>query len=57
LKVIGIKYFQALKTCHEQVHGMGVHRITSPIKLVTRTDRLQTMDDKIRSVQEKLQGS
>jgi len=51
------KVFTAIKTCHEHVHGMGVPRITSTIKLGTRTDRVQTMDDKIRSVQEKLQGS
>ena len=49
--------FAAIKRCHEHVHEMGVPRITTTIKLGTRTDREQTMEDKIRSVQEKLQGS
>jgi uncharacterized protein (TIGR00106 family) len=48
--------FAAIKKCHESVHYMGVPRITTTIKLGTRTDRDQTMEDKIRSVQEKLQG-
>jgi uncharacterized protein (TIGR00106 family) len=49
--------FAAIKTCHERVHEMGAPRITTTIKLGTRTDREQGMDDKIRSVQEKLQSS
>jgi uncharacterized protein (TIGR00106 family) len=48
--------FAAIKRCHELVHEMGVPRITTTIKLGTRTDREQTMEDKIRSVQEKLLG-
>ncbi len=48
--------FTAIKRCHEHVHEMGVPRITTTIKLGTRTDREQTMEDKIRSVQEKLLG-
>ncbi len=48
--------FAAIKLCHERVHEMGVPRISSTIRLGTRTDRDQTMEDKIRSVQEKLQG-
>lgn len=47
--------FQAVKKCHEKIHGMGAPRITTTIKLGTRTDRDQTMEDKIKSVQEKLQ--
>jgi len=46
--------FAAVKSCHEAVHGMGAPRITTTIKLGTRTDRVQTMEDKVRSVQEKL---
>ena len=49
--------FAAIKHCHEQVHAMSVPRISTTIKLGTRTDREQTMEDKIRSVQEKLLGS
>ena len=47
------RVFAAIKRCHEVVHGMGVPRISCVIKLGTRTDRLQTIDDKIRSVREK----
>ena len=46
--------FAAVKRCHEVVHGIGAPRITTTIKLGTRTDRSQTMEDKIRSVQEKM---
>ncbi len=46
--------FTAVKRCHEVVHGMGAPRITTTIKLDTRTDRDQSMEDKVRSVQEKL---
>jgi len=49
--------FAAVKRCHERVHEMGVLRISSTIRLGTRTDREQSMDDKIRSVREKLQTS
>ncbi len=44
----------AVKRCHERVHEMGAPRITSTIKLGTRTDRLQTMSDKVKSVEEKM---
>ena len=46
--------FAAVKRCHEAVHDMGAPRITTTIKLGTRTDRNQTMGDKVRSVEEKL---
>jgi uncharacterized protein YqgV (UPF0045/DUF77 family) len=35
---------------------MGAPRITTTIKLGTRTDRTQTMEDKVTSVQNKLLG-
>lgn len=44
----------AVKRCHEVVHDMGAPRITTTIKLGTRTDRAQTMEDKVRSVADKL---
>jgi uncharacterized protein (TIGR00106 family) len=44
----------AVKHCHERVHEMGAPRITTTIKLGTRTDRDQTMADKVRSVEQKL---
>lgn len=43
----------AVKKCHEKVHDMGAPRITTTIKLGTRTDRPQSMVDKIESVEEK----
>ncbi|RNC67937.1 MAG: MTH1187 family thiamine-binding protein [Desulfuromonadales bacterium] len=46
--------FAAVKSCHEAVHEMGAPRITTTIKLGTRTDRVQTMEDKVRSVKDKL---
>lgn len=46
--------FAAIKRCHEVVHQMGAPRITTTIKMGTRTDREQTMEDKINSVQAKL---
>lgn len=48
--------FAAVKKCHEKVHEMGAPRISSSIRLGTRTDREQTMEDKIRSVEMKLKG-
>ena len=45
--------FAAVKRCHEVVHGMGCPRIHTSITLGTRTDRAQTMADKVRSVAEK----
>ena len=44
----------AVKRCHEVVHQMGAPRITTSMRLGTRTDRVQTMDDKIQSVVAKL---
>jgi uncharacterized protein (TIGR00106 family) len=46
--------FAAVKRCHEVVHEMGAPRITTTIKLGTRTDREQTIEDKIESVEQKL---
>lgn len=46
--------FHAVKKCHEKVHYMGAPRITTTIKLGTRVDRDQTMEDKIESVEKKL---
>jgi uncharacterized protein (TIGR00106 family) len=45
---------QAIKDCHQLLHDMGVPRISSTIRLGTRVDREQSIEDKIRSVQEKL---
>jgi uncharacterized protein (TIGR00106 family) len=46
--------FAAVKRCHETVHEMGAPRITTTIKLGTRTDREQSMEEKIDSVKSKI---
>ncbi len=46
--------FKALKRCHETVHEMGAPRISTTIRLGTRIDKVQTLSDKIESVQAKL---
>lgn len=46
--------FAAVKRCHEVVHEMGAPRITTTMKLGTRTDREQSMEDKINSVKNKI---
>lgn len=43
----------AVKRCHEVVHEMGAPRITTLLKLGTRSDRDQTMADKVASVRAK----
>jgi len=48
--------FAAIKRCHEVVHEMGAPRVSTIIKVATRTDRNQTMAEKIRSVETKLAG-
>ena len=46
--------FAALRACHERVHAMGAVRISSSLRLGTRTDRAQSMQDKLDSVQREL---
>lgn len=46
--------FAAIKRCHEVVHQMGAPRISTIVKVGTRIDRAQTLDDKVRSVEQKL---
>lgn len=46
--------FAAIKECHETLHAQGTVRISSTLKIGTRTDRDQSMQDKIDSVQNKL---
>ncbi len=46
--------FAVIKRCHEKVHDMGAPRITTTIKLGTRLDKAQSIQDKINSVEEKL---
>ncbi len=44
----------AVKACHQKVHDMGAPRITTTIKMGTRTDRQQTIEDKVSSVVSRL---
>ena len=44
------RVFEAIRRCHEVVHEMGAPRITATLRLGTRTDRDQTMEEKIASV-------
>jgi uncharacterized protein (TIGR00106 family) len=46
--------FVAIKRCHEAIHKMGAPRISTNIRVGTRTDRNQSMDEKLSSVEEKL---
>ena len=49
--------FDAVRLCHEKLHRMGAPRISTNLRLGTRTDRIQTMEEKIRSVEELLKDS
>ncbi len=40
----------AIKACHNKVHAMGAPRISTTIKLGTRVDKPQTMDEKVQHV-------
>ena len=45
---------KAVRQCHERIHDMGAPRVSTSIRIGTRTDRDQTMQDKIDSVAGKL---
>jgi uncharacterized protein (TIGR00106 family) len=45
---------QAIKECHQKLHDMGAPRISSTIHIGTRVDREQSLEDRIRSVEEKM---
>lgn len=46
--------FSAVRRCHEVVHALGAPRIFTTLKVGTRTDREQGMQEKIDSVRAKL---
>ena len=48
--------FGAIKRCHEAVHKMGAPRITTTLKFGTRTDKAQTMEEKVKSVENRLKN-
>ena len=43
--------FQAIEACHQAVHAMGCPRLYTTVKINTRTDKEQTLEDKVASVQ------
>ncbi len=45
----------AVRRCHELLHSMGAPRVHTEIRVGTRSDRDQTMDDKVRSVEAKME--
>ncbi|NWF83175.1 MAG: MTH1187 family thiamine-binding protein [Bryobacteraceae bacterium] len=49
--------FAAVKKCHEALHTMGVQRVSSSIRVGSRTDKSQTIEDKIRKVEDQLPPS
>ncbi len=48
--------FAAIKRCHEVVHAMGATRISTTLRVGTRTDRPQTMEEKVQSVERQLKA-
>lgn len=46
--------FAAVKRCHEELHAMGVPRISTVVKVGTRTDKEPTIAGKIASVESEL---
>ena len=44
----------AVRRCHDVVHEMGAPRISSTVKLSTRTDREQSLRDKVTSVERQI---
>ena len=44
----------AIRRCHEVVHEMGAPRVSTTVKLSTRVDRAQSLQEKISSVRAKL---
>ena len=44
----------AIRRCHEALREMGAPRVTTTVKLSSRVDRDQTLEDKVRSVQARI---
>ena len=44
----------AVRRCHDVVHEMGAPRISTTVKLSTRTDQDQSLADKVTSVHRQL---
>lgn len=48
--------FEAVRRCHEKVHEMGAPRIQTSVRVGTRTDREQGMEERVESVRRRLAG-
>ncbi len=48
--------FAALRRCLERMHAMGAPRLSCTVKLGTRSDREQSMADKVESVRARLRS-
>jgi len=44
----------AVKACHAEMYEMGAPRVSSIIKMATRTDKDQSLEDKVVSVEAKM---
>ncbi|MCP9911420.1 MTH1187 family thiamine-binding protein [Cyanobium sp. BA20m-p-22] len=42
--------FQAIEACHQTVHAKGFPRVYTTVKINTRTDKEQTLENKVASV-------
>jgi uncharacterized protein YqgV (UPF0045/DUF77 family) len=55
--VVGMSLMVVMETIgksHEAIHGIGCPRIATDIRVGTRTDKVATMEDKVRTVREML---
>jgi uncharacterized protein (TIGR00106 family) len=43
--------FAAIEACHQALHAMECPRIFTTVTINTRTDKVQSLDDKLASVQ------
>jgi uncharacterized protein (TIGR00106 family) len=51
------KIFDATKTMTDTIHRLGVKRIEVILKIDSRTDKIQTADEKLKSLNKYLKGS
>ena len=45
---------ECVRACHDALHGMGVPRIYTTLKLNTRIDRQQAFHEKVETVRREL---
>ena len=46
--------FRAIRACHEALHAAGVPRLMTTLKVGTRVDKPQSLDDKMRALADRL---